>query len=261
MKITIVQQNIHWADCKRNALEADELIGSAGESDIYVLPEMWNSGFAISGEALRCSAKADTLACMKHFARERNAAVCGSVAIEDKDAETASTAKYRNRLFFVKPDGTFSYYDKRHLFRHGGEDKFFLPGSERAIATWKGWRFLLLICYDLRFPVWSRYNGDYDGIIIVANWPSCRQTAWDTLLKARAIENQCYVIGCNRVGDDPRNHYAGGSCIIGPDGSVIAHCPDEEAWAVKTEISLEELKRYRAEYNFLADKDNNIKNI
>ena len=177
-----------------------------------------------------------------------NAAIAGSLAIEEG-------GRYYNRFYFVKPDGEVVTYNKRHLFTFGGEDKTFTKGEERVIVSYQGIRFLLQICYDLRFPVWSRNTGDYDVILYVANWPTPRVEAWKALLRARAIENQCYVAGVNRVGNDPSCEYCGGSAIIDPYGRTMAACEDNQECSVSAEIDMQQLEEFRLRFPVLNDED------
>ena len=202
MKITIIQANTHWTAYKSNASDIEKIISSNADVDLYVLPEMWSTGFVVNTNDIPEEMAEYALAWMKNTAKKHNAAICGSIAVKDVDDENVNTETrktFRNRMYFVKPDGSYSYYDKHHLFSHGGENKMFTPGNNRTVVEWRGWRFLLLVCYDLRFPIWARYNNDYDAIINVANWPQQRIAAWDILTRARAIENQCFFIGCNRT--------------------------------------------------------------
>jgi len=163
---------------------------------------------------------------------------------------------YRNRHYFVTPDHLF-YYDKHHLFRYGHEDEHYTAGETTVIAEWKGMRFLLLTCYDLRFPVWARYGraGEYDAIICVANWPYKRQDAWDVLTRARAVENQCYVLAVNRVGNDPVGHYQGGSVVVDPIGRVVASGKKDAEQPLSAALSIETLKKRREHFRVLDDRD------
>ena len=172
----------------------------------------------------------------------------GSIAVT-KDG------KYYNRFYFVKPDGSVAQYDKKHLFTYGGEHLRFTPGEERVVVEWKGVRILLEICYDLRFPVWARNRGDYDMILYVASWPTPRVNAWSALLVARAIENQCYVAGVNRVGTDPTCEYCGGSVIIDPYGKTIAACAMGEECEATAEVDMELLEAFRKKFPVLNDAD------
>lgn len=248
MTISILQTDIAWAQPGHNAQQAEMLINECKGSDLYVLPEMWSTGFATSPEGI---AETDnrSLKWMQEIAEKKQAAVCGSLAIKDVDGT------FRNRHYFVKPDTTYQFYDKRHLFSYGGEDKNYTRGENRVVVEYLGWRFLLLTCYDLRFPVWSRNRNDYDAIIYVANWPESRQQVWDTLLRARAIENQCYVIAANRVGKDKECSYAGGSCIIDAKGMTITDSRTAKEQMLTAELSKEKLEDFRNKFQVLKDRD------
>lgn len=247
MRITILQTDAKWACPDVNVAAAEALIESAPQSDLYVLPEMWATGFAATTPDVACTNA--PLRWMQIAAKRKDAAVCGGGAVKEDDGT------YRNRLYFVTPDGMTEYYDKRHLFTPGGEHLHYTPGSRRIVVNYRGVRFLLLTCYDLRFPAWMRYDGDYDAIIFAANWPESRQEVWLTLLKARAIENQCYVIGANRIGHDPQCAYTGGSAIITPKGNIIATDDRQEAQTVTADIDMEELRNFRAKFPVLDDRD------
>lgn len=250
MKITLLQTDISWADPEKNIGRAEELMAECEGSDLYVLPEMWATGFATKPEGIAEEERTSrTLAWMRQTAVRKRCAISGSLAVRLQDGS------YRNRHYFVAPDKV-SFYDKRHLFSHGHENEHYTRGSHAVIAEWKGWRFLLQTCYDLRFPVFSRYGkaGEYDAIIYVANWPESRQLAWDALVRARAIENQCYVVAVNRVGDDSKCHYAGGSVVIDPVGRTVAGCPLGEPPAT-IELSIEKLREMRSHFRVLDDRD------
>ena len=251
MRITLLQTDITWASPHLNIGQAEEMIDAAPPSDLYVLPEMWSTGFATSPEGI---AETDGLSLkwMKTTAQRCHAAISGSIATALPHHGGYS---YLNRHYFVRPDGSHEQYDKRHLFSYGGEHLCYTRGENRCVATYGGWRWLLLVCYDLRFPVWSRYRGDYDGIIIVANWPETRQAVWDTLLKARAIENQCYVVAVNRTGSDSHNIYAGGSRVIDAKGKVVAECALHEACTATADIDIGDLLRFREKFRVLDDRD------
>ena len=181
------------------------------------------------------------------MAKNLDAAIVGSCAVKVGEG-------YRNRMYFVKPTGEVEYYDKWHLFSVGGESKSYTRGRERKIVEWRGVRYLLAVCYDLRFPVWSRQRGDYDAIIYVAAWPTPRREVWQTLLKARAIENQAYVIGVNRTGDEPTLSYSGDSAVIDYYGKCVAECGSEERVA-NVEIDIDKLNAFRDKFNVSADAD------
>lgn len=247
MKISILQTDIIWANPEENAIHAAKLMEKAEKSDIYVLPEMWSTGFATSPEGI-AETENQSLLWMQDMAERLDAAISGTVSIYDKG--------YRNRHYFVYPDRTYQYYDKRHLFSYGGENKNYTAGDRRVVVEWKGYRILLLTCYDLRFPVWSRNNNDYDAIIIAANWPDSRQRVWETLLTARAMENQCYVIAANRTGKDPQCNYIGGSFIIDAKGKNIAANTTDGEEIITAVISRESLDNFRNKFQVLNDKDN-----
>lgn len=247
MKVTALQMNLEWTDVTGNIRQVHRLIDSAPASDLYVLPEMWSTGFITDPRSLTGQGD-DALEAMKAIAREREAAVSGSISWQ-------AEGQYYNRHFFVTADGGCRFYNKHHLFTVGGEHEHYQAGSKRTIAEWCGWRFLLLTCYDLRFPIWCRYNGDYDAAIVVANWPASRTDAWQILTKARAIENQCYLVGCNRVGDDPQIRYKGCSVILDPLGRELATGGEHKETTLTAEISLEDLNRYRTHFPVLEDRD------
>ena len=248
MKVKLFQQNILWGDPEGNRTRLKEQLDAAGEADLFVLPEMFTTGFAtMEGVAVEENDSA-ILEWMKCIAQQKNAAIAGSVALKTGE-------KCVNRLLFVTPDGTVCHYDKRHLFYYGGEGTRFISARERVIVSYRGVRFLLLVCYDLRFPVWIRNRDDYDAILVVANWPDARALAWKTLLQARAIENQCYVLGCNRVGEDPACEYAGYTRIINPYGEIIASVPDnQEGWA-SADLDLVFLRKYSENFPVLENAD------
>ena len=247
MKTTILQRDIKWGDPKANIQRADEAISRNAGSDLYVLPEMFSTGFCTSPEGI---AERDdtTLQWMMMKAGEIDAAIAGSVAVEEN-------GKYYNRFYFVKPDGEVTHYDKKHLFTYGGEHLRFTAGDERVVVEWRGVRILLEVCYDLRFPIWARNRGDYDMILYVASWPTPRVGAWSALLVARAIENQCYVAGVNRVGNDPACEYCGGSVIIDPYGVKIAECEISQECEATAEIDMVALEAFRRKFPVLLDAD------
>ena len=248
MKITILQRDIEWANPSVNINRADEVIDRNPGSDIYVLPEMFSTGFCTNPEGIVESDNSETLQWLKRKAAAIDAAIAGSVAVT-KDG------KFYNRFYFVKPDGSVTHYDKKHLFTYGGEHKRFTAGNERVVVEFRGVRILLEICYDLRFPVWARNRGDYDMILYVASWPTPRVSAWSALLVARAIENQCYVAGVNRVGNDPACQYCGGSVVIDPYGKTIAACTDNLECEATATIDIEALQAFRAKFPVLNDAD------
>lgn len=244
-RVAIIQRDIAWSDIEAN-LEAVELMLSGVKADIVVLSEMFQTGFVTNPQGVADEGR--TLEWMKRMAAQLDAAVVGSVAIRQGE-------EYRNRLYFVKPDGESLYYDKFHLFSVGGESKHFTAGRERVVVEWRGVRYLLAICYDLRFPVWSRQRGDYDAMIYTALWPKVRREVWRTLLRARAIENQAYVIGVNRVGEEPTGLiYSGDSAVIGYYGEAVKDMGDEQGVAI-AEIDIEALSNFREKFAVWRDAD------
>ena len=233
--------------------EAVRLMDEHPDSDLYVLPEMWTTGFATKPEGIahhECDNSA--LRWMQEEARQRQCAICGSVALQLTDGT------YRNRHYFVDGRlGSVSYYDKHHLFTYGHEDRYYTAGQQHTIVEYAGFRLLLLTCYDLRFPCWSRYATDraYDAIVVVANWPESRQSAWQLLTRARAIENQCYLIGVNRVGDDAYSHYAGASVVVDAIGRTLGQCKKHVPQALTVSLDKAELERRRAKFRVLDDRD------
>lgn len=254
MEIAIIQHDINWASPEKNAKHLECLLEQCTKADLFVLCEMWSTGFATDPEGVAEENK-ESLNWMIRMSRKHNAAFAGSIA-------TKEDGQYFNRFYFVKPDGSFNYYDKRHLFTYGDEDKHLTQGESRVVVEWRGVRFLLEVCYDLRFPVWSRNHVDkesgeaeYDAILYVANWPTSRIKVWNTLLRARAIENQCYVVGVNRVGKDPNCQYCGCSTVIDPYGNPIVECePDKECF-VKATLDIDTLTAFRKKFPVLRDGD------
>lgn len=240
--------DIAWGDCQGNVRRADAMIDNAPEADLYILPEMFSTGFAADPEGMAESENGKTVEWMRRKAVAKDAAIAGSLTIR-------SGERYFNRLYFVKPDGEVTTYDKRHLFSYAGENLHYTRGEERVIVEWRSVRIMLQVCYDLRFPVFSRNHGDYDMIIYVASWPTSRIKVWDTLLHARALENQCYVAGVNRVGHDPNCAYCGNSLIISPYGEDLAVCGSGEESAKMAEIDMEMLRSFRKKFPVIDDAD------
>lgn len=248
MRVKLFQQDILWGDPEGNRAHLEEQLEAAGDADLFVFPEMFTTGFATMEGAAVEGDEAVVLEWIKSCARRKNAAVAGSIALQTGE-------KCVNRLLFVTPEGEVSRYDKRHLFYYGGEGTRFVPGRERVTVSFRGVRFLLLVCYDLRFPVWIRNRDDYDAILVVANWPDARALAWNILLQARAIENQCYVLGCNRVGEDPACNYSGYTKVVSPYGEVISSVPGgQEGWAC-AELDMEHLREYGKNFPVLENAD------
>ena len=256
LSITTIQSNLIWEEKTANLRMLEQKINSLEEkTEVVVLPEMFSTGFSMKPEALAETMDGETVEWMKRVSRENGIVLTGSIIIKD-------AGNYYNRLVWMLPNGQYGYYDKRHLFAFGEEDKHYSPGNKRLIASVKGWKINLLVCYDLRFPVWARQatlssgsEVEYDVLIYVANWPERRSHAWKTLLCARAIENQCYVVGVNRVGNDGNNiYYSGNSLVIDPLGQVLYHMGDEED--VNTIILQKDLlEEVRTKFPFWKDAD------
>ena len=256
---SILQLDIEWGRPQANINRAERLIAQAPDSDLYVLPEMWATGFATQPtDIAEVEQQSEALQWMRQTALSRHCALSGSLAIRTADGT------FRNRHYFVDgrnpgADGnaTEKHYDKHHLFRYGGEDKFYTPGEGHLIVSYCGFRLLLLTCFDLRFPVWSRYanNLKFDAIVVVANWPDSRQNAWQILTRARAIENQAFLIGCNRVGRDEYCHYRGLSTIVSPIGKSLAACPAYTESVASFSLNLETVEHLRTKFRVLEDRD------
>jgi len=226
--ITTIQTSLHWENKEANLRMLEEKIKSIKEkTQIVVLPEMFSTGFSMNPQTLAESMNGPAMEWMKRVAAEKRLILTGSIIIEE-------VGNYYNRAVWMLPNGEFGFYDKRHLFAFAGEDNHYTAGKKRCIVSVNGWRLNLIVCYDLRFPVWARqqYNSEgfeYDVLICVANWPQKRSHAWTTLLTARAIENQCYVVGVNRVGNDGNGIYhSGDSMVVDPLGSVLYHGNESE---------------------------------
>ena len=241
MRVAIVQHEIRERDVEWTLLHIAGLMDEQSGADLYVLSEMFATGFMAEG----AEDKAERVfTWMQEQAQRRNAAIAGSIAVKDGE-------QLRNRLYFVRPDGSYEYYDKRHLFSYAGEQETYAAGERRVVTEWRGVRFLLQVCYDLRFPVFSRNHDDYDAMIYVANWPQKRREVWQTLLKARALENQCFVIGVNIVG----NEYVGDSVIHDAYGHTIAQCTPGKTETAAAELDMNELQRFREKFPVLRDRD------
>lgn len=256
LKITIVQSELHWEDIGANLAMFEEKIWRiGGQTDIIVLPEMFTTGFTMNAPAFAEIMNMRTTKWMRQMADQTGALILGSFIANVHE-------KFYNRLLWMEPGGSFKTYDKRHLFRMADEQKVFSPGESLLIGSWKGWRICPLICYDLRFPVWSRNRFDittrklaYDLQIYVANWPTARIDAWNTLLRARAIENLSYVAGVNRIGQDGNGiEYNGYSAVVSPKGETIYTMAEIET--IKTlELNAHALQAYRDKFPTYMDAD------
>jgi len=262
LTITGIQSNLHWEDKNANLHMFEEKIFSISQTtEIVVLPEMFSTGFSMQPKKLAETMDGETLNWMKQIAAKKKIILTGSLIIKDLSKESEA---YYNRLVWVLPNGQIGYYDKRHLFAYADEHQHYTPGEKRLIASVKGWKVNLLVCYDLRFPVWSRQSSpsgevergpEYDVLIYVANWPERRVQAWTTLLRARAIENQCYVVGVNRTGDDGNKiHYSGESMTIDPMGEILYHKKNEEDIFTIT-LNKSVLEKTREKFPFWTDAD------
>jgi predicted amidohydrolase len=292
LKITIIQSELHWENIDENLAMFSEKINAISEpTDVIVLPEMFNTGFSMLSEKLAENMDGKTVAWMKAQSQKSGAVITGSLIIKaspnlSKEGEPIISPPGRtretffNRLIWVQPNGEIYTYDKRHLFRMAGEQEHFSAGTERLIVNYKGWKICPMICYDLRFPVWSRnvefkiessklkaqnchpepIEGQaanaYDILIYIANWPAARKAPWCKLLEARAIENQCFVVGVNRVGQDGKQiDYSGNSAIINPKGEVVSTVPENENTVQTIPISLQELNDFREKFPVGKDGD------
>jgi predicted amidohydrolase len=263
MTITLLQQDISWANPAENQRRSEAAILAAPLSDLYVLPEMWSTGFNAIDE------DTTSLRWMKDMAVRMNAAIAGSLSVKAEDGTK------RNRFYFVmppteeNPEGRVEHYDKRHLFSYGNEQLHYSAGEDQKIVKWRGVKFLLQVCYDLRFPVFSRNRivrsktpsdeGSseclYDCILYIASWPASRIKPWHILTQARAVENQCYVAAVNRVGEDPKCKYCGGTEMIDAYGRVVASCTDDEIASITCELQMDALDSFRKKFPVLDDAD------
>ena len=256
MKISVIQPDLAWEDKSRNFRNLGELISPLfNKTDIVILPEMFNTGFSMNPEQLSESPGGETFDWMKSIAEKGNFGLCGSYIVKEE-------MKFFNRWLFVSPGKEYRYYDKRHLFSIGGEDKLFSAGKSGLTFNFKGVKISPYICYDLRFPVWSRNRNESDLIIYAANWPENRRSVWNTLIKARAIENQCYVAGSNRIGTDGTGiKYCGESMIINPMGEIMVSASPDEECSISAEVSLTELSDFRKKFPVINDADDFTINI
>ena len=244
MKIIGLSQNIVWKNPSANFKLIEEAFKDQ-EADLFLLPEMFTTGFCMDSEEIADDKEA-TLNWMKTFAKSKNAAIAGSVSVKENN-------RFYNRFYFVKPNGEYAKYDKRHLFSYSGEDKAYFPGKERVVVEYKGFRFLLQVCYDARFPVFARNQEDYDVLLNVANWPVARIKAWEILQRARAIENQAYVFAVNRTGIDGNGlEYPESSFCFFADGEEVS---EKQGLLTIAELNLQKLQQYREKFPFLKDRD------
>lgn len=249
LKLALIQFDIIWENSDENLKMIAALLENlTNQPDVIVLPETFNTGFSMEPSKVAESMHGKTIEWMKELSTKMQCAVCGSLFIEED-------RKYFNRFIWVEPDGKIVQYDKRHLFSMGNESQHYTAGKTQTVIEYKGWRIFPQICYDLRFPVWSRNTMNYDLLINVANWPASRNKVWKTLLKARAIENQCYVAALNRLGTDGNGiNYIGNSMITGPKGEVLMKAKSKSG-ILNAEIDFTELQQFRSKFNTLKDAD------
>ena len=250
LNITLIQTSLFWENVEKNLSHFDKLISEISDTDIILLPEMFNTAFCPKSNHLAETMEGETVSWMKEIAKNKNSAIAGTLMVKEG-------AKVFNRLVWISKNGTIHTYDKHHLFSLIKEERYISKGTGRLIVEEDGWRICPLICYDLRFPVFSRNDVDYDVLIYLANWPVKRIEAWDTLLKARSIENQCYTIGVNRVGKDGDGiPFNGHSKVFDAFGKKLLSATKNIEEVLQIEISLDDLKLKRRQMNFLQDRDN-----
>jgi predicted amidohydrolase len=274
LTITLIQPNLIWEDKKANLQILEQKINSIQEkTEVVILPEMFSTGFSMNPKLLAETMNGETIDWMKRMASSKKIIVTGSVIIKDvapSPLERAGGEVYYNRLIWMLPNGEYGMYDKRHLFAYADEHSHYTAGYKRLIAQVKRWKINLQVCYDLRFPVWSRQTpplqkesgpggeAEYDVLVYVANWPERRSTAWKSLLQARAIENQCYVVGVNRVGEDGNKiKYCGDSMIIDPLGEIVYKKTNDEDVFTYT-LQKDKLNEVREKFPFWKDADHFI---
>jgi predicted amidohydrolase len=253
LKVALIQSEIVWENAEQNRINFSSKINAIKEDvDLIVLPELFSTGFSMNPQPIAETMEGETIIWMKALSIEKQSAITGSIVIKDDN-------NYYNRLLFVHPSGEINIYDKKHTFTFAGEDKAFASGTKKLIITYKDWKICPLVCYDLRFPVWSRNIEDYDVLLYTANWPTPRMVAWNTLLKARAIENMCYCIGVNRVGSDNLgNKFSGHSGAFDVMGEKISkiHLNKEQIEVVV--LDKNHIISNREKFQFLNDRDSFI---
>lgn len=248
LNVALIQEDLVWEDSYENLRLFEKYLPELDKADLIILPEMFNTGFSMNPEKIAQGKRGVAVSWLKEKSIEQNCAMIGSIATEDN-------GKFYNRLCMSYPCTSVKTYDKRHLFRMGGEHEVYTAGTDNPVWPYFGWKIKGLICYDLRFPVWSRNTENYDLLIYVANWPAPRNEVWETLLKARAIENQCYVIGVNRVGEDGRGiSYKGNSMVINARGEVMEQLDDNPGF-ISCSLSMSDLKVFREKFPVHMDAD------
>ncbi len=251
LSITTLQTSLHWENPVANRAQFEVYLEQLTvPTDLVVLPEMFTTAFSMQPKGLAETMQGESIAWMHHWASRLNAVVCGSLIIREE-------GNYYNRFVWMRSDGSLETYDKRHLFTLAGEDVEYTAGQKKLIVELAGWKICPMICYDLRFPVWNRNSEDYDVLLYVANFPARRSAAWKALLVARAIENQCYTVAVNRVGNDKNNvWHSGDSCVIDYEGTTLYLAPEGEVAIETHDLEVNKLLIFRKKLNFLRDRDN-----
>lgn len=249
LHLTLIQSDLIWEDAEANRIQFSKHISKVKDTDVIILPETFVTGFSMDSLRLAEAMDGKSMQWMAQMADEKEVVICGSLIIQEGE-------RIYNRFIWMKPDGSYEKYDKRHLFRMGDEHLHFKQGKEKVIFEYKGWKICPMICYDLRFPVWSRNDSQFDLLIYVANWPETRITAWEKLLYARAIENQCYVAAVNRIGIDGLGvNCIGNSMLINPKGDQLWKATDQTEEIKTIEISLDSLNAFRKKFPVHHDAD------
>ncbi len=249
LNFSLIQSNIFWEDVDKNLLNFEKLISKIPETDIILLPEMFNTAFCPKSNHLAETMEGKTISWMRGISKQKNCSIAGTLMVIENN-------KVFNRLVWISARSEIHIYDKHHLFSLIKEERYISKGEGRLIIELEGWKICPLICYDLRFPVFSRNNVDYDLLIYLANWPIKRIDAWDTLLKARSIENQCYTVGVNRVGEDENGiSFCGYSKVFDPFGKELFSARENKTEVLQVSLSLDDLKLKRRQMNFLQDRD------
>lgn len=249
LTVALIQTDLVWENPEANRKNLEHKVNAINSADLIVLPEMFTSGFTMNATKVAETMDGETITWLKALSKSKNSAIVGSLVISEN-------GNYYNRLVFVEPNGTLTTYDKRHTFTLAGEHKVYTAGEQKVVLEYKGWKICPLICYDLRFPVWARNSEDYDAIIYVANWPKVRIAAWETLLKARAIENMSYCIGVNRVGLDGNDYeYSGHSGAYDVLGERLDSIKPNEVISEVVTLEKEHINKYRKKLGFLKDRD------
>ena len=250
LKVALIQYDVEWESTKSNINTIEKMFDNeVVDFHLILLPEMFNSGFSMNPSKIAETMQGETVSWMIETSAKYQSTIAGSVAIKEN-------GQYFNRFLAVYPDGKIEKYDKRHLFRMSGEEKVYSEGKKQVTANINGWQCALFVCYDIRFPVWTRNQNNYDLALYVANWPQSRIDVWKTLLKARALENQCYVAGINRVGKSEEAEYNGQSLIFDYKGAIIGSLQDNKEGIIKIELSLNNLNDFRKKFPAWMDADN-----